>query len=142
MHFGMTGTQRGVTSKQLSAAVRELSVMQQAGFEWMHNGDCIGADKQIGLLWQVHHEGLLWGHPPDIDSKRAYLRFDRCENAHPYLKRNRRIVDASRVLLVFPGEMKEIDRSGTWATYRYAKRVDINRTIIYPDGSIVRETST
>lgn len=36
-------------------------------------------------------------------------------------------------------EMNEQLRSGTWSTIRYARRVDIPRVIVYPDGSIVKE---
>jgi predicted Rossmann fold nucleotide-binding protein DprA/Smf involved in DNA uptake len=52
----------------------------------------------------------------------------------PFLRRNRDIVDACQLLIVAPGEEAERRRSGTWATYRYARTVGRALLVVFPDG--------
>ena len=40
----------------------------------------------------------------------------------PYLERNRNIVDNTTMLVAFPNNNKELLKSGTWSTIRYAKK--------------------
>lgn len=63
-------------------------------------------------------------HPPGDPKLRAF-----CEGAYrvmppqPYLQRNHAIVDASEILFALPLEAeRELQRSGTWATIRYARK--------------------
>lgn len=53
----------------------------------------------------------------------------------PPLERNRDVVDASDVLLACPGGMAEEQRSGTWATIRYARKAGKPVVIVWPDGT-------
>jgi hypothetical protein len=55
----------------------------------------------------------------------------------PYLARNKDIVDACTILIATPAQNSEIQRSGTWATVRYAKsKYDRSRIVIVrPDGT-------
>jgi len=41
----------------------------------------------------------------------------------PYLERNRAIVDAGDIVLAAPQTLEEQQRSGTWATVRYGRRL-------------------
>ena len=50
------------------------------------------------------------------------------------LNRNKNIVDASNLIFAFPFD-KEIIRSGTWSTIRYAKKINKPLIIIRKDGS-------
>lgn len=138
MDFGVTGTRNGMTDEQMASVRDVLLYLDVVGFRTMHNGDCVGVDEQMYWLWKKHG-AIVHGHPPTDNRYRANLRFDRCENAKPYLDRNRDIVDRSRILIVCPGQMTEQVRSGTWATYRYAKATDKRRIIIYSDGSVKKE---
>jgi len=52
----------------------------------------------------------------------------------PPLVRNRDIVDATDMLIAAPATRKEVLRSGTWATIRYAKKMKKWIYIIYPSG--------
>jgi hypothetical protein len=128
-HVGFTGTQRGMTPNQLSVVRFYLDP-----YEWVHHGDCIGADAQF------HQAARRKGHPvdrhpPDNPSKRAFCDFDRDNREKPYLDRNHDIVDASSFMIVAPGEMQEQLRSGTWATFRYARKTGTKWVVVFPDGS-------
>lgn len=138
---GVTGTQEGLTQPQYYAAqglVKFLDVCI------LHHGDCIGADDELDTfaLWN----GILRViHPPINDSKRAW-----CERKAPgalfnkfeileekeYLERNHDIVDVVDLLLAFPKGMMEELRSGTWATIRYAMKMEVPIIIVFPDGSM------
>jgi hypothetical protein len=122
MRVGFTGTQIGMSSAQkneLYAFLRKAKSMD--GEVEFHHGDCIGADTE------AHDIAMLAGcdiiiHPPTNPKKRSFCQnFKRRANPLPYLERNKHIVDATTVLIVAPKSDVEELRSGTWATYRYAK---------------------
>lgn len=56
----------------------------------------------------------------------------------PPLQRNTDIVNSCTLLLATPAG-KEIVRSGTWATVRYARRQHKHIRLVYPDGRVVQE---
>jgi hypothetical protein len=120
-HFGFTGTQQGWTHKQAERASDRFRMLRHQGFEWMHNGDCIG--------------GSLCLQPPSKTSKRAFLRADVIEAPKPYLERNGNIAMRGSVLVATPAEMSEQLRSGTWSTIRRARKLGRTVYIIWPDGS-------
>lgn len=86
-------------------------------------------------------------HPPLLDKKRAFcMPRDPAERrggadhwqkfylelpAAEYLERNKNIVDSVELLIVAPKSPHEELRSGTWSTYRYAKRIGVP-TLILP----------
>lgn len=135
--YGFTGTQHGMTADQ-QLALDELLAL--AAPERFHHGDCIGADAQAHVAALVHAREV-WIHPPTDDRKRAW-----CPGAahvadpKPYIDRNHDIVEATDILIAAPRGFDEELRSGTWATIRWARRLDHPVTIIYPDGSI-KETA-
>tara|TARA_R110000796_G_C14227544_1_gene395495 strand:- start:83 stop:454 length:372 start_codon:yes stop_codon:yes gene_type:complete len=102
----------------------------------LHHGDCKGADADAHEV--VH--AMLWprieAHPCTIESMRAYCKgADIVHAPLPPLKRNHIMVDLCELLIAMPGGMKEEQRSGTWSTYRYAKKNHVDRLTIFPDGS-------
>lgn len=126
MKIGFTGTQIGMSLGQMKALNYELAKMREFGTDTIHefhHGDCIGSDSEA-------HEIALWLgyqiviHPPNNPIKRAY-----CGNwTHraieaDYLVRNHNIVNSVEILIVAPKMNVEELRSGTWATYRYAKKM-------------------
>ena len=118
MEVGFTGTQRGMTNSQKEELVKFL---QDNKVTKLHHGDCVGADKEahdiavsLGIETEVH--------PPDKDDKRAFCKGDIIHEPKPYLERNHDIVDDSELLVACPFQSKEIVRSGTWATVRYARK--------------------
>jgi len=48
-------------------------------------------------------------------------------------------VDETEWLWAIPGEFKEVLRSGTWSTIRYARKKGKKVLIIWPDGSSIVE---
>jgi hypothetical protein len=109
------------------------------GYEWLHHGDCIGADEFAHGCWRLGTDGKVWLHPPSDPRKRAFCGADREEKPVPYLARNDNIVASVRVLLAAPNSMTENLRSGTWATIRYARKKGIPIYIVLPNGAMYVE---
>jgi hypothetical protein len=131
--IGFTGTQHGLTTRQGDQLRRVLVALKHEGYDWMRNGDCVGADWLAATIWR-EIGGLIWLHPPDRWEKRAFIQADRVEKPKPYLVRNRDIVDASIVMVGTPREMTEQSRGGTWSTIRYARKLGRELHVIYADG--------
>lgn len=139
MKLGFTGTQVGMTPMQL---LRVAQYIAENDISEAHMGDCIGADKQFYELIAMANKNKIFpwittiGHIPNYDSKRAFCKYDVTREPKPYLDRNHDIVDESWFLIGTPKEKEEQLRSGTWATIRYAKKLDRRGMIVYPDGVI------
>lgn len=131
--FGFTGTQNGM-SKEQSHIVNKIFRTSFGDFRLLH-GDCIGADKDAHLLAR-NNKGYIEIFPPIYSSKRAYCKGDAFHDPKPYLERNHDIVNACDLLIVCPNTKKEKLRSGTWATWRYAKKTGTEWIIIYPNGEV------
>lgn len=157
MNIGFTGTQHGMTDKQKSGFEDELArivISDEDSWPTFHHGVCIGADEDAHFL---AIESLLIDsihlHPPINTDKMSPLILtdnyelhmaqnyivDEVREPKDYLERNKDIVNASDVLIVVPGEFTEQLRSGTWSTYRYAKKNGVPRIIIFPDGTVKEE---
>jgi hypothetical protein len=93
MIIGFTGTQKGMTAKQ--AMSLGLLIIKLKPLEF-HHGDCIGADEQAHREVRLHSPKTeIVGHPPLIQNKRAFCKFDREWHPADYLVRNREIVQCS-----------------------------------------------
>lgn len=129
--IGFTGTQRGMTPVQSAVVCDLLSAGE------LHHGDCIGADAQAHDL--ARDRGLtVVVHPPIDPRKRAHKHGNVVLHPLPYLDRNLAIVAATEELIAAP-DGPERTRSGTWATVRRARRMNRPVTIVFPDGTVVRE---
>lgn len=142
MKVGFTGTQRGMTDAQREMLYALLSDVAELddGFSEAHHGDCIGADAQFHEL-VVEQFGEVTQtvlHPPTDSRKRAYCTAVSTRRAQSYLDRNREIVDSVDLMIATPGVFKEVLRSGTWATIRYARARGGLLVIVYPDGTVER----
>ena len=136
--IGFTGSQHGIRyPAQREALLMTLAKFRVRGARWMHNGDCRGSDAIAGRVWR-QLDGLLWLHPPTKEDKRAFLTCDFASDPLPYLDRNHVIVNLCEELVATPAEMFEQQRSGTWATIRYAAKMRRPTTIIWPNGSVER----
>lgn len=146
LHVGFTGTQQGMSRPQNSTMLEVLRMITGGEDSWTtqyswtaHHGDCIGADRQF------HNAARLLGahiilHPPSDSSKRAFCVADESRNPHPYLIRNHHIVDESAVMIAAPNTTNETLRSGTWATARYASKLQRRIFLVYPDGTYEEES--
>lgn len=134
--FGFTGTQTGLTAQQLALLGRGFE--NKTGGE-LHHGDCIGADAQCHVI-AVRCGLTVVIHPPLVESKRAFCTIGDPQVLPPkdYLERNHDIVDACEFLIAAPGEMGMQQRSGTWATIRYAVKKKRKHVILYPDGTVFK----
>jgi len=136
--IGFTGSQHGVSKEQRYALLHVLARFRLSGVKWMHNGDCLGADNIAANLWH-ELDGKVHLHPPSIDAKRAFIDAEFVETPRPYLDRNKDIVCSGDELVATPAEMFEQQRSGTWATVRFARKIARPITIVWPNGTFTRE---
>lgn len=130
MIVGFTGTRKGMTQLQrdaLPVILRRLRLT--AG----RHGDCIGADKQCHAIMR-ELRAKMFGHPGSDGPLRAHCDFDECAEPRDYLRRNQDIVNLSECMVAAPGQREEQQRSGTWATVRYAKQAGRLLIILWPDG--------
>ena len=125
--IAFTGTQQGMTDDQMQRLRHYLTTLHRtASATGFIHGDCIGADEQFHhLVLEVFGDParlLIHIYPANIPGKRAYCNSRHIADPRPPLVRNKQMVDLCDLLLVAPRVMQEQQRSGTWATYRYAKR--------------------
>jgi len=135
MKIGFTGTKIGMTDKQQVTVERMLHWlnMMSADNEF-HHGACIGSDYLAGIA--AHDRGFkVVLHPPINKSCMAACYADETRPARPYLVRNHDIVDETDILIATPKGFDEELRSGTWATIRYARKLNRQIFIIWPDGN-------
>jgi len=141
MILGFTGTRKGLTPPQTKAL---LSALLDQPPSAAHHGCAVGADAEFALA--VAHifdhakpRVLIVGWPSNVAGQvdeRAMKCCDQVHDCRAPLERNRCIVDACERLIACPAGMAEEQRSGTWATVRYARKVGKPVTIVWPDGSV------
>lgn len=135
MKVGFTGTRNGMTRLQITMfqlIVNKFpSVMLVTEF---HHGDCVGADSEASKTVDTLAQGtcVIVGHPGNRDSLRAFERCDIVRERKPFLERNHDIVDETDLLIATPATLYEMQRSGTWATIRYAQRKNKPVAILPP----------
>lgn len=137
MRLGFTGTQDGMTPLQMNALGQYLDITRP---EEVHHGMCIGADEELDhMLGYYSWPTKIVGHPGvdyvGLPSKRGNTNPDLVLSPFPYIVRNHNIVNKTEALWATPRGMLEERRSGTWATIRYAKKIDRPVIIFYPDGT-------
>ena len=131
MVVGFTGTRKGMTEKQKSELKWVIfEYLQYSAIKEVHHGDCVGADSEFHHVMQ---DLTVVIHPPEDDRYRANCRGNIILEPKPYLERNHDIVDACDVLIATP-EGPEKQRSGTWATIRYARKLGKHIVIVDPEG--------
>ncbi|MGJ4734846.1 hypothetical protein [Leptospira levettii] len=143
--IGITGSREGFTETQKEAF---LSLLSQYEVVEVHHGDCVGVDEGI-------HQTLLDGkketpkiirihiHPPTDLKQRAFCQkkyetkdvLVHSYATEEYLKRNQAIVMATNELWAFPSG-PEKQRSGTWATIRFARKTGKPVKLFWPDGRV------
>jgi hypothetical protein len=134
--LGFTGTSHGV-QRPAAVALRRLFLELEPGV--VHHGDCIHADA-LAFRFARDARALTHCHPPDNPRKRAWTTpNDFMEPELPYIVRNHNIVDRTLMMVAVPAFFEEELRSGTWATIRYARKLERPLLLVMPDGSIVAE---
>jgi hypothetical protein len=131
-----------MTLRQTHLVVAILTSEEVEAVEEVHHGDCVGADKEFhGLVEQeLGGSTRIVVHPPENSRNRAYCRGDEIREPLPYMERSQNVVDETDGLIATPREMREVLRSGTWATIRRGRKKAGGDTypiwIVLPDGTI------
>lgn len=118
MRVGFTGTRKGMSPAQREQLALVLYWLAASEF---HHGGAAGADTEADKVAMAQHYHRVVHPCPGV------VRADRFdgrtwEEVFPPLVRNRRIVEACDVLVAAPETDREVVRSGTWATVRYARQ--------------------
>lgn len=137
LHVGFIGTQSGLTPHQLSSVREVLADFRDKGGTYFHHGDCVGADVQAAeIARQLGYQ--IVQHPPTKRFRRAFTEAEQVRPPREFLVRNRDIVNECDIVIAAPKENREQVRSGTWATYRYARRTGKDIQILGPDPADVQ----
>lgn len=120
--LGFTGTRRGPTIPQLRQLETMLYAVRPA---YLWHGGAEGADTEVELICKRLAIGCTSIRPTPTCSP---------------LQRNRLIVERCDVLLACPRLHREEQRSGTWATIRYARMLHRPILIIWPTGTTTLES--
>lgn len=132
-----TGTRRGLTLAQHATLMTVLAELHAPGAQ-IHLGDCVGADAEAHrIATEIGY--FRYGHPGDTGELRANLDYESLAPPTDPLDRNRRMVALGQILVACPGQDHEIQRSGTWATVRYARDRDLPIIFVWPDGHTTTE---
>lgn len=132
--IGFTGTRKGMTDAQQGTLISYLDSLR---IYQIHHGGCRGADIQVHrIAFALRIRRII--HPPINQCCVGY--YGDAELILPsksFIERDHDIVDACDLLIAAPAG-KEVLRSGTWATVRYARSISKPIIIIYPDGSTTK----
>lgn len=145
-HIGFTGSRHPMTPRaKISLHVTLDELLEATQFSSIptcfHHGDCVNGDEDAAMLAKALGY-LVHAHPPFDDKLRAFSEFNDVIHApKDYIARNHDIVNVSRILIATPITMNEVNRSGTWATIRYARQLKRELCIIFPDGTTKWENS-
>lgn len=125
LKVGFTGTQFGMSEEQKKSFDEIISDFfdKYEKIEF-HHGDCIGSDKDAHEILNkfYYNNYIVIIHPPKTSTKRAFCLGNIILDTKDYIQRNHDIVDSTEILIVAPKTNREELRSGTWSTWRYAKK--------------------
>lgn len=112
MRVGFTGTRAGMSAAQRAQLVLVLDWLLDSHLCMgeFHHGDEPHADREAAAAARAVGVGRVVAHPPTTLTARDLLA------------RNRELVAAVDLLIAAPRTDREVLRSGTWATVRYARR--------------------
>jgi hypothetical protein len=130
--LGITATREGLTRSQHEAFRGWLYGLHRGA---LHHGLCVGGDEQVHYIARMRSWHIV-AHPGDTPALRSTTCApDEMRPVKPNLARNRDIVNETQHLAALPKGPEE-QRSGTWSTIRYARKLGRPITIFWPDGSI------
>lgn len=148
MIVGFTGTRQGMTEQQKSCLSGVLVADRQQLERYLHGG-APGADEEshyVALFDAIIPPNNIEVYPAS-DHRREFWRSIFISSGmnsvlhpvRPPLERDRVIAQRCDQLIACPVGMREQNRSGTWATVRYARIAKKPVVIIFPDGTVRRE---
>ena len=141
MKVGFTGTRHGMSEHQKDMLELWFDTHFDEGLDEFHQGDCEGADEYAFEVAKFYFKKQVV-HPPIETKHRAYTIDESFPVYMPkeygyrkpkdYLDRNHDIVDEIDILIAAPQTLEEELRSGTWATIRYARKMNKPIVILVP----------
>ena len=138
--IGFTGTRGGLRTVQSDNLLRELVALREKA-DVMDNGCCEGSDRIAWSMWR-DLGGRFRLRPGDRDqwdwAQQACRREDELFAPVGYMERNE-LIARNPVVVATPAEDAEMQRSGTWATIRRARRAESYLILISPNGIVYRE---
>ena len=133
--LGFSGTRAGMTRLQ---RVMFTQVIQHLNANELHHGAAPGADEQAHKIFRATYpQRFAELYPSWYPAQIQKTAWDVTNHPNKPLIRNKMIVDACDVLVITPKTAQEELRSGTWATYRYAKQQGKRVYKINPDGQVI-----
>ena len=143
MHIGFTGSREMPDEAQIKSIAMILKASKET-YEniYFHHGDCVGSDTVAHMIAKKLEYKIIL-HPPTNRGNRSFLEEECYEvrDKYPYLERNHYIVQESDILIAVPSQDKEVVRSGTWATIRYSKKLEVPRLLIFPEGKLSNQAT-
>jgi hypothetical protein len=124
MKIGFSGTREGMSFHQQSEFAIWVKENEEIITEF-HHGMCVGADYEAHDIVRLAAPDVkIVGHPafPEGHPMRAIgLDVNEVKSLVEPMVRNRHIADESDMMFFAP-VFPETRRSGTWATFRYARK--------------------
>lgn len=125
MVVGFTGTREGMSARQMDQLRFILSALfsRQNVF---HFGGAVGADTQAYSIARSYNYDIHWHPCPGVTrdpNEPEEFRDEVWNEVFPPLVRNKHIVQEGNLLIAAPETDREVLRSGTWATVRYARQI-------------------
>lgn len=136
--IGFTGTKLGMTPPQRAEVQRILESARKRGAVEFVFGLCVGADEEAALDAAALGYRLRGFPAFELgDPNRSLLTVAFLHPVAAPLDRNGSIVEFSKEIVAAPHGYREVQRSGTWATIRRARRLGRPVSIVAPDGSLL-----
>jgi len=115
---GFTATRRQLYDAEKQWVIKILTEYYRPGAQF-HHGDCLGGDV-FGHEVATSLGYFTVAHPARLQRWRAYTINDYTMPELDPIDRNHQIVIWSKIFVAVPPE-REVLRSGTWSTVRYAR---------------------
>lgn len=140
----VSGTQQGCTMNQFATLEYLLSAR---GIGRLVTGGCIGVDEEAVRITCDHRRFPRDGHIVTLpasnvaEHKKSKFVLEKTNELHvpaPALSRNYAGSAMADLCFFVPKETAEVQRSGTWAAWRGARKQSKLCLIIWPNGSIGR----
>lgn len=139
MKVGFTGSRLGMSIGQFDTFTSVIGELLEP-ITVFRFGCCRGADVQAArLIATLVPKPMIFGHLSTLDDCEEAIKLceDTCQPEPPLL-RNIDIVKGCDILIACPKGPEE-QRSGTWSTVRYARKVKRHIVVIWPDGKVTEE---
>lgn len=151
MKLGFTGTREGISAAQ-KEWLRQFVRNNADYIDEVHHGDCVGGDNEFDDIVREIASCVtsVIVHPSNVEKLRAYVDCKSSRAGRPMLKtvmleprppilRDCVIVEEVDVLIVMPKGKEPQRHSGTWFTYRYAKKKEKIVYLVFQDGSLKQD---